>query len=90
MKNDKASMYSHTGTSEREKRTMLDDFTLSDNYDFSDGIRGRFYQPKKVTTTIQLDNDILLFLKEQASEKHMDYQTLLNVLLRDYMSRVIR
>ena len=73
-----------------EQRAALDDFTLSDNYDFSDGIRGRFYQPKKVTTTIQLDDDILLFLRKQASEKHMDYQTLLNVLLRDYMSRVIR
>ena len=32
-----------------EQRTALDDFTLSDNYDFSDGIRGRFYQSKQAS-----------------------------------------
>jgi predicted DNA binding CopG/RHH family protein len=69
-----------------EQRAELDDFELADHYDFSDGIRGRFYQSRKITTTIQLDNDILLFLKKQASERHTDYQTILNTLLRDYMS----
>lgn len=39
-----------------------------------------------MTETIQIDRDILLFLKKQADEKHTDYQTLLNTLLRDYMS----
>jgi len=69
-----------------EQRLGLDDFELSDNYDFSDGIRGRFYQSEKVRTTLQLDNDVLLFLKKQASEKHVDYQTLLNALLRNCMN----
>lgn len=69
-----------------EQRAEFDDFTLNDNYDFSDGVRGRFYQSKKITTTIQLDDDILLFLKKRASEKHVEYQTLLNALLRDYMN----
>jgi uncharacterized protein (DUF4415 family) len=69
-----------------EQRAELDDFTLGDNYDFSGAIRGRFYQSKKVTATVQLDNDIFLFLKKQAREKHIDYQMLLNALLRDYMS----
>ncbi len=63
-----------------------DDFELEDNYDFSDGIRGRFYVAEKITETIQIDKDILLFLKKQADEKHTDYQILLNTLLRDYMS----
>jgi len=63
-----------------------DDFELEDNYDFSDGIRGRFYVTEKITETIQIDKDILLFLKKQADEKHTDYQILLNTLLRDYMS----
>jgi uncharacterized protein (DUF4415 family) len=63
-----------------------DDFELEDNYDFSDGIRGRFYVAEKMTETIQIDKDILLFLKKQADEKHTDYQILLNTLLRDYMS----
>ena len=45
-----------------------DDFELEDNYDFSNGSRGRFYRPKKIPTSIRLDNDILI-LKKQASEK---------------------
>ena len=69
-----------------EQRAELDDFELAEHYDFSDGIRGRFYHSQKITATVQLDNDILLFLKKQASERHTDYQTLLNALLRDYMS----
>ncbi|MDM8546784.1 BrnA antitoxin family protein [Candidatus Venteria ishoeyi] len=69
-----------------EQRAELDEFELADDYDFSSGIRGRFYQSKKVTATVELDNDVLLFIKKQAREKHMDYQTLLNSLLRDYMT----
>lgn len=73
-----------------EQRARFDDFELEDNYDFSDGIRGRFYKPKKIRTTLQLDDDILLFLKKQASEKHIKYQVLLNSLLRDYMGGTVK
>lgn len=72
-----------------EQRAALDDYELADDYDFSKGIRGRFYQSKKVSATIQLDNDVLLFLKKQASEKHIEYQLLINALLRDYMTGTI-
>ncbi len=68
-----------------EQRAKLDDFELADNYDFSDGIRGRFYASQKVTATVQFDDDVLLFLKKKASEQHTDYQTILNHLLREYM-----
>jgi hypothetical protein len=54
-----------------EQRAAIDDYELEDNYDFSDGLRGRFYKPKKIRTTLQPDNDILLFLKKRASEKHI-------------------
>jgi predicted DNA binding CopG/RHH family protein len=67
------------------QRAKYDDFELEDNYDFSNGIRGRFYQPKKIPISMRLDNDILIFLKKQASEKKIAYQTLINNLLRDYM-----
>ncbi|MFI3158166.1 MAG: hypothetical protein QX199_18635 [Methylococcaceae bacterium] len=30
-----------------EQRAKFDDYELEDNYDFSDGIRGRFYKSKK-------------------------------------------
>ena len=72
-----------------QRAAELDDFELAGHYDFSDGIRGRFYRSEKVTATVQLDNDVLLFLKKQASEKHTDYQIVLNALLREYMSRKV-
>jgi len=68
-----------------EERAKYDNFELEDNYDFNDGIRGRFFKPKKIPTSMRLDNDILIFLKKQASEKKIAYQTLINNLLREYM-----
>ncbi len=73
-----------------EQRAKFDDYEMLDDYDFSDGIRGRFYKPTKVPTTMRLDNDILLFFKKQASEKKIAYQTLINNLLREYMQHGIR
>lgn len=64
-----------------------EDFELKDDYDFSKGIRGRFYRPKKVSTSIRLDNDIILYLKKIASEKKVGYQTLINTILRDYIKK---
>ncbi|MBL0686889.1 MAG: BrnA antitoxin family protein [Sulfurospirillum sp.] len=68
-----------------EERAKYDSFELEDNYDFSDGVRGRFFKPKKIPTSMRLDNDILIFLKKQAGEKKIAYQTLINNLLREYM-----
>ena len=68
-------------------RAKYDDYEILDEYDFSDGVRGRFYKPKKIPTSMRLDNDILIFLKKQASEKKIAYQTLINNLLRDYMQK---
>jgi len=72
-----------------EQRMELDNFDLESEYDFSEGVRGRFYKPKKVSTTIRLDNDILLYLKKKASEEHIGYQTLINSLLREHIKQVI-
>jgi len=73
-----------------EDRARFDNYEMADDYDFSDGVRGRFYKPKKIRATLQLDNDVLLFLKKQASEKHVKYQVLVNSLLRNYMSEAAR
>jgi len=35
-----------------EQRTRFDDFELEGDYDFSDGIRGHFYKPKKIRTAL--------------------------------------
>jgi uncharacterized protein (DUF4415 family) len=64
-----------------------EDFELKNEYDFSKGVRGRFYRPKKVSTSMRLDNDILLYLKKIASEKKVGYQTLINTILRNYIKK---
>lgn len=71
-----------------QDRSKYDDFELKDDYDFSSGVRGRFYKPKKVPISLRLDNDILLFLKKEASEKKIAYQGLINTLLREHMQKV--
>lgn len=67
-------------------KSKYDDYEMLDEYDFSDDTRGRFYKPKKVPTSLRLDNDILIMLKKEASEKKIPYQTLINSLLREHCS----
>jgi len=62
-----------------------DAFEMLPEYDFSQGIRGRFYQPKKISTSIRLDDDIILYFKKKASEEKMGFQTLMNMALREYI-----
>ncbi len=64
-----------------------EEFELKEEYDFSKGVRGRFYRPKKISTSMRLDNDVLLYLKKIASEKKIGYQTLINKILRDFISK---
>jgi predicted DNA binding CopG/RHH family protein len=73
-----------------KKREKYDNYELEDNYDFSNAVRGRFYKPKKIPTSMRLDDDILLFLKKEASEKKIAYQTLINNLLREHMKTTIK
>jgi predicted DNA binding CopG/RHH family protein len=68
--------------------SILDDYEMKEEYDFSDGIRGRFYEPKKIPTTLRLDNDIILYFKKLASIKKIPYQTLINSLLRKELQSV--
>ena len=58
---------------------------MKDEYDFSKGIRGRFYGPRKKSTTIRLDDDLILYFKKKASEEKIGYQTLVNAALREYV-----
>jgi uncharacterized protein (DUF4415 family) len=66
-------------------RSKYDDFELESEYDFSDWIRGRFCNPKKKSTTIRLDEDVILFFKKKDSEKKTGYQSLVNAALREYV-----
>lgn len=64
-----------------------DTFDLKKEYDFSRGTRGRFYQPTKRSTTIRLDDDLILYFKKRAGEKKVGYQTLVNAALREYVNQ---
>ena len=69
-------------------REKYDDYEILDDYDFSGGIRGRFYEPKKIPVSLRLDNDIVLYFKKLASEQKVPYQTLINALLRKQLQEV--
>jgi predicted DNA binding CopG/RHH family protein len=69
-------------------REKYDDYEMLDDYDFSGGVRGRFYTPKKIPISLRLDNDIVLFFKKLASEQKVPYQTLINSLLRKKLQEV--
>lgn len=65
-----------------------EEFELKKEYDFSKGIRGRFYRPQKISTSLRIDDDILLYFKKLAGEKKIGYQTLINTALREYTRAV--
>jgi len=69
-------------------REKYDEYEMLDDYDFSGGVRGRFYEPKKIPVSLRLDNDIVLFFKKLASEQKVPYQTLINSLLRKKLQEV--
>jgi len=69
-------------------REKYDDYEMLEEYDFSGGVRGRFYKPKKIPVSLRLDNDIVLFFKKLASEQKVPYQTLINALLRKKLQEV--
>ena len=71
-----------------KEREKYDDYKMLDEYDFSDGVRGRFYEPKKILVSLRLDNDIVLYFKKLASEQKVPYQTLINALLRKKLQEV--
>ena len=71
-----------------KEREKFDDYKMLEDYDFSGGVRGRFYEPKKIPVSLRLDNDIVLFFKKLASEQKVPYQTLINALLRKKLQEV--
>ncbi|MEK6569923.1 MAG: hypothetical protein AABZ61_01025 [Bacteroidota bacterium] len=52
-------------------------------YDFSKGVRGKFYRPNvRLNLPIYLDDDIAEFVHKYAKKKKVDAQTVVNKLLR--------
>jgi uncharacterized protein (DUF4415 family) len=71
-------------------KTSEDAHEMLPEYDFSQGIRGRFYHPRKVSTSIRLDDDVIMFFKKKASEEKTGYQTLMNMALREFINQHAR
>ena len=52
-------------------------------YDFSKGVRGKFYHPdSRLRLPIYLDDDLVEFIEEFANRKQADVQTVVNEILR--------
>ena len=65
-----------------------DGYELPAEYDFSgkEAVRGRFYSPKKISVTIRLDDDVVLYFKKLAGLRKVGYQSLINAALRERIS----
>jgi len=56
---------------------------MKNEYDFSKGERGKFYQPKaRLNLPVYLDNDIAVLVQAAAERKQVDVQTVVNQFLR--------
>lgn len=56
---------------------------MKDEYDFSKGVRGKFYRPDlKLIPPVHLDAEVLDYLTERASAKGVTLNTLVNSILK--------
>jgi len=56
---------------------------MKKEYDFSKGVRGKFYRPKvRLNLPVYLDDDIAEFVQKYAKRKKVDAQTVVNEILR--------
>lgn len=70
----------------RMKDTNIDLSDIPEITDWSTAVVGKFYRPIKKSLTIRLDADVLAWLKEEGT----GYQTRINRILREAMSRNIK
>ena len=57
---------------------------MKKEYDFSKGVRGKFYHPNaRFNLPIYLDDDIAEFVEQYAKKKKVDAQTVVNEILRN-------
>lgn len=59
---------------------------MKKEYNFSKGIRGKFYRQNKIQKTFRLDKDIIVFYQRMAQANGIPYQTLINLTLKKFMA----
>ena len=64
---------------------MEADYDIPDEVDMSGAVRGYFYTPHKVSVSMRLDDDIIMYFKKISLAEKQGYQTLMNRALRQYM-----
>ena len=56
---------------------------MKENYDFTNGERGKFYRPDaKFNLPVYLDDDVLTYLNKRASSKGVEVNQLVNEMLK--------
>ena len=56
---------------------------MKKEYDFTKGVRGKFYRPGlRLNLPIYLEEDVAMLVQKDARKKRVDAQTLVNELLR--------
>ena len=68
-----------------DSETDFSDIPLLDEKFWRNAVRGGAYRPVKVSTTVRVDADILLWLKS----KGRGYQTRINAILRNAMYKEV-
>jgi hypothetical protein len=59
---------------------------MKKEYDFSGGVRGKFYKPDvKLNLPIYLDQEVLAFIESIASKRESDISSVVNEILRSDM-----
>ncbi len=62
---------------------------MKKEYDFSKGVRGKFYRPNaKMNLPVYLDSDVQRFIQSIALSKRSDISTVVNKLLKSDMHLV--
>lgn len=56
---------------------------MKKEYDFSKGVRGKFYRKSKIQKTIRFDADVLKFFMEKSEDMGIPYH-LINMSLRKF------
>ncbi|MFA6144978.1 MAG: BrnA antitoxin family protein [Sulfurimonas sp.] len=64
---------------------MEEEYDIPDEVDMSGAVRGYFYTPHKVSVSMRLDDDIVMYFKKLSLAEKQGYQTLMNMALRKYI-----
>lgn len=57
---------------------------MKKEYDFSKGIKNPYTKKLKTRVSINFDNDVIEYFKKQSLKTGIPYQTLINLLLKEY------